>query len=68
VPRNASFVGYNNLQQLDKIQKQIKRKAKEVSEKDCSTILQFTKTCSFKDKRDKLALVLLYITGLKFLV
>ena len=45
--------------------KQKKRKEKEVSEKDFNTILQFTKTCSFKDKRDKLALVLLYIAGLK---
>ena len=55
----------NTFEQFDKIQKQKKRKEKEVSKKDFNIILQFTKTCSFKDKRDKLALVLLYITGLK---
>ena len=55
----------NTFQQFDKVQKQKKRKEKKVSEKDFNIILQFTKTCSFKNKRDKLALVLLYITGLK---
>lgn len=55
----------NTFEQLDTIQKQKKKKEKQVSEKDFNIILQFTKTCSFKDKRDKLALVLLYITGLK---
>ena len=51
-----SFQQYNTIQ---------KKKEKEISEKEFNIILQFTKTGSFKDKRDKLALVLLYITGLK---